>query len=333
MGTFSKNGGYRMANTKKLMTNVANTLGLNLDPSGYFSSGNYNGYTIIVNTLSSYGAATKVEFRITAFNPSTNTTLNSANITELINTINSNTRKHFCNATIQNCLLTISFVPNGKMEALVQNICNSIAYVVNYLQSQNYIPCDEISGRTENLVAAVIAGNFHILDSISYNDISKNFSQAQQYEHSIKENFAAGIIGGILGSLVGVLCIVIIGQLNYVAVISGIVMGYATFSLYHKFAKKISWIGIVICFVIMCAMIYFSVQINYAIWLVRTFSDVNFFDAFSYIPQMKDFSSEFASAYNSDLILNYIFSIAGAALTLANLLQANKIKYETKILN
>lgn len=31
-----------MANTKKLMTNVANTLGLNLDASGYFSSGNYN---------------------------------------------------------------------------------------------------------------------------------------------------------------------------------------------------------------------------------------------------------------------------------------------------
>lgn len=321
-----------MANTKKLMTSLAETLGLKLDESKYFSSGNYNGFKIIVNGVSTYSTCTTVQFRITAFNPSTNTTLNSANITNLITTINSNTRKHFCNASINNCLLTFNFVANGKMETLVQNICNSIAYVTQTLQAENFVSCDEFSGRSDNLVAACIAGNFHIVDSISYNEITNDLSIAAQYESSIKENFAAGIIGGILGSLVGVLCIVIIGQLDYIAVVSGIVMGYATFTLYRIFAKKISWIGIIICFVIMCAMIYFSVQINYAIWLIRTYSDVNFFDAFSYIPQMKEYSSEFASAYNRDLGLNYIFSIAGAALTLSNLLQAKKIKYDTKIL-
>ncbi len=39
-----------------------------------------------------------------------------------------------------------------------------------------------------------------------------------------KENVLAGLVGAFLGSLIGVACIVGIGQMGYVASISGLVM-------------------------------------------------------------------------------------------------------------
>ncbi len=39
-----------------------------------------------------------------------------------------------------------------------------------------------------------------------------------------KDNVTAGIVGAFLGSLIGVLCIIVIGELGYVVAISGVVM-------------------------------------------------------------------------------------------------------------
>ena len=39
-----------------------------------------------------------------------------------------------------------------------------------------------------------------------------------------RENIAAGIVGAFLGTLLGVVCIVIIDQMGYVASVSGFVM-------------------------------------------------------------------------------------------------------------
>ena len=43
-------------------------------------------------------------------------------------------------------------------------------------------------------------------------------------EEKKRENVPAGIVGAFLGSLIGVACAVLIGQLGYVASISGLVM-------------------------------------------------------------------------------------------------------------
>lgn len=44
----------------------------------------------------------------------------------------------------------------------------------------------------------------------------------QQTKH---EHFVAGVVGAVLGSFLGMACIILVSQLGYVAVISGVVMG------------------------------------------------------------------------------------------------------------
>lgn len=321
-----------MANIFKVMKGISETLNLPLDQSKSYIAGNYNGYTIIINRVSVSGYYSNINFSITAFNPSTNATITPDSVTNLVENINSKTKKKFANASLKNCRLDVTFTNIGKASTLILNICNSIAYIVQTLQMNYFIPCDEFSGRTENVMPVITANEFHIVDSISYNEINSRLSYESNVESNTKENFAGGIIGGLLGALIGVLCIILIGQLNYVSVISGIVMGYATFALYKKFARKISWIGIIICFVIMILMIYFAMQINYAIWIVRYYSDINILDAFSAIPEIKEYSSEFANEYNQDLVLCYLFSLMGAIITLIDLLRTQKNKFSSTII-
>lgn len=321
-----------MANINSVMSGISNTLALPLDNSKSYIAGVYNNFTIIISKRSVNGYYTNIDFRITAFNPATNNTLSANDLSVFINTINQNTRKHFVNASIKNCLLEFSFRNVGKKEDLILNICNSIAYVTQQLASNNYVSCDEFYGRTENVLPVAISGNYHIVDSISYNEITNQLSQASAIETNTKENYPAGIVGAILGSLIGVVVIVIIGQLNYVAVISGLVMGFCTFNFYQKFAKKITWIGIIICSVIMIAMIYFAVQVDCALWITRTYSDYTFFDAFTAISAARQESAEFAASYSHGLFMQYLYSGIGAIITAVSLIGAQKNKYTSNIL-
>ena len=47
-----------------------------------------------------------------------------------------------------------------------------------------------------------------------------------------RENVLAGIVGAFLGSLIGVACIVIVGQMGYVASICGLVMAVCSLKGY-----------------------------------------------------------------------------------------------------
>ena len=52
-------------------------------------------------------------------------------------------------------------------------------------------------------------------------------------EQKKRENVPAGIVGAFLGSLIGVACAVLIGQLGYVASVSGLVMAVCALKGYE----------------------------------------------------------------------------------------------------
>ena len=55
-----------------------------------------------------------------------------------------------------------------------------------------------------------------------------------------QERTAAGTLGALLGSLAGVVCIVLIGRLNAVASASGLVMAVCALKGYEKLAGTLS---------------------------------------------------------------------------------------------
>lgn len=134
----------------------------------------------------------------------------------------------------------------------------------------------------------------------------------QQEQH---ENIVTGLIGAFLGSLIGVACIVAIGQLGYVASASGLVMGVCTIKGYTLLGGKISRKGVIISAILIIAMTYLGHQLDYAVSLARMF-DVDIFTTFQAIGNM--LAEEYIDkvVYWSNLATLYLFTLLGAASSL-----------------
>ena len=71
-----------------------------------------------------------------------------------------------------------------------------------------------------------------------------------------RENVLTGLIGAFLGSLIGVACIVAIGQLGYVASISGVIMAVCAIKGYELLGGAMSRKGAVIACILIVLMTY-----------------------------------------------------------------------------
>ncbi len=70
------------------------------------------------------------------------------------------------------------------------------------------------------------------------------------------DNIITGAVGAFLGSLIGVACIVIVGQLGYVASVSGLVMGVCALKGYEKLGGGLSKKGAVVSILLVLMMTY-----------------------------------------------------------------------------
>ena len=130
-----------------------------------------------------------------------------------------------------------------------------------------------------------------------------------------QENTAAGILGALLGSLAGVVCIVLISQLNYVASISGLVMAVCALKGYEKLAGTLSKKGAVISCVIIVIMTYFAHHLDITIELVRE-TDLSFFEAFVLIPRLLQLDILEGTYFWGNLAMLYLFTLLGAIPTI-----------------
>ena len=86
-------------------------------------------------------------------------------------------------------------------------------------------------------------------------------------ERTRKENIVAGVVGAFLGSLIGVVCTVVIGQLGYVAAISGLIMAVCALKGYELLGGTLSKKGVAVSAVLILAMTWFAHQASWAIAL------------------------------------------------------------------
>lgn len=67
-----------------------------------------------------------------------------------------------------------------------------------------------------------------------------NMLSSAQMMQQKKENAVGGIVGALPGSLVGVLCIILLSQMGYVAAVSGVVMAVGVLKGYELLGGKVS---------------------------------------------------------------------------------------------
>ena len=138
----------------------------------------------------------------------------------------------------------------------------------------------------------------------------------QQVEEK-KENIIAGIVGAFLGTLIGLLCIVVVDQLGYMASISGVVMGVCAIKGYQLLGGKMSLKGIVISTVFMICVVYISQQLSWAIDAADVLN-IDVFSAFRLIPEMIRQGAIDGGIYMKDLFMLYAFTALGAVPTIWN---------------
>lgn len=129
------------------------------------------------------------------------------------------------------------------------------------------------------------------------------------------ENVLTGLVGAFLGSLIGVACIVGIGQMGYVASISGLIMAVCAIKGYALLGGAMSRKGAVISCILTVVMTYFGNRLNFAVSVARL-AEVDVFTAFQAMGRLLEGGYLNTSAYWGSLIMLYLFTLLGAVPTL-----------------
>ena len=124
------------------------------------------------------------------------------------------------------------------------------------------------------------------------------------------ENVGAGVIGAIIGSLAGVVAIILFGMLGFVASIAGAIMAYACFALYEKFAKGLSKTGVIICIIIIVIMTVLGVCLSLSIQIAKELN-VGIGDVIGNFFSIINYNGETMGAFLKELGLVYLFSALG----------------------
>ncbi len=129
------------------------------------------------------------------------------------------------------------------------------------------------------------------------------------------ENIPAGIVGAFLGTLLGVVCTVVIGQLGYVASVSGLIMAVGALKGYELLGGRLSKKGAVISSLLILVMTWLAHRLTWAIAL-STASGLGVFESFQTIPELLDAGLLEGPAYWGDLVMLYLFTLLGAVPTI-----------------
>ncbi len=130
-----------------------------------------------------------------------------------------------------------------------------------------------------------------------------------------RENVAAGLVGAFLGSLIGVACTVIIGQMGYVASISGLVMAVCALKGYEMLGGTLSKKGAVISSVLILLMTFFAHRLTWAIAIASEL-EWGVLESYRSISHLLERGMLESTAYWGDLAMLYLFTLLGAVPTI-----------------
>ena len=130
-----------------------------------------------------------------------------------------------------------------------------------------------------------------------------------------QENVVAGVVGAFLGTLLGVVCTVVIGQLGYVASLSGLIMAVGALKGYELLGGRLSKKGAVISSALILVMTWLAHRLTWAIALTSAVG-LGVFDSFQAIPELLEAGLLEGPAYWGDLVMLYLFTLLGAVPTI-----------------
>lgn len=215
--------------------------------------------------------------------------------------------------------VTFSLRSGATAKSFAEKIHTLLPELLSYLHENGYENCCEISRAAGATVGCMTNGVPQLLAPDLFAEVSRKAEQNERVRAETPENIGRGILGALIGGVIGAAVIVLIGQLGYVAALSGVVLGYCTIGGYRRGAGKLSAVGIAVSIVVMLLAVYLGNRVDIAIAAVQEL-DLTFGQAFAWMHELVD-----ADAYMENLVTLYLFSALGAVPAALN---AHKVARE-----
>lgn len=155
-------------------------------------------------------------------------------------------------------------------------------------------------------------------------EIMQNTETQEIPEVAVKrENVLTGIVGALLGAAIGAGAIILLGQLGYIASISGFILAVCTLKGYELLGGKLSVKGIVISLLLLLVTPYIADRLDWAIVIMNEYSGegVTFGQAFAAVPALIEEEAIDKNSYITNLLMLYGFTILGAFSTFKGVFQ------------
>lgn len=225
--------------------------------------------------------------------------------------------------------LTVIQVKGLTMKKVGANIIEAIRNSSELFRANGYQNvCSQCGEAHPSMSFYGVSGVVQPLCSSCQEKIGTILQQKQAIHDETPENVLGGILGALGGSLIGALAIVIIGEMGYVASVSGLIMGICTMKGYEKFGKKLSNKGVIISSIIMVIMTYLGYKIEMCMDIADAligWSTTDVFLSFGDLLQAADAYAEFFGG----LALVYLFTVLGAVPTVKNIMAERDSAFES----
>lgn len=220
--------------------------------------------------------------------------------------------KALASCTPTNFKLLFSVKKPGFTSRGVKNkIIAALEEIPQYLRNNGFQNCCQNCGAAGETDVCIIGGMQALVCADCFGKLSMATDRANQTVMQKKENVVARTVGALLGSVIGAVVLVLLGQLGYVAALSGIIMAVCALKGYELLSGKLSGKGIIISCALILVMVYLGNQCDWAV-SVASYYDVSFFDAFPAIPELISEEIIEASQYYGNLAMHYLFALLGA---------------------
>lgn len=216
--------------------------------------------------------------------------------------------------------------PNGfSRKKSLENLAEALDESNRILRERSYQDCCQGCGQVTATATCMVGSTPAHICQECYTAQLASAGQRKEAEAEKLENVPAGIVGALAGSLVGVLAIVLLSQIGFVAAISGLIMAVCTIKGYEKLGGKLSKKSVVICVIVMALMVYVGDRINWALIVVRDLQ-ASFIDGFRAVPGLLSMGMIEPGVYYGSLAMVYLFTVVGAFPTIKNALAIRAAK-------
>lgn len=222
----------------------------------------------------------------------------------------------------------VTFFLRGALNRnkLCEQLADALEAITAYLREGSYQNCCQACGAAAQTDACCMSGEPALLCGSCFSSAERSALEQKETEMQREESVLRGTVGALLGSFLGALVVLLLGQLGYVAALSGVVAAVCTFKGYEKLGGRLTKKGVVISLVCMAVMIFLGYQADWALLIARTL-EIGFFDSFGLISFLLEEVPELKGEYASGLFQVYAFAAIGAIPAIRARLRSRKQRH------